>query len=140
MTTTGERPSAASGVTSTVVAVGNPAAGADWSYALTRPMTLIAVQATLTTAIAVANRQPQLKLATSTPATLFLSPLTVAQAASLADTYVWFASAPLTTVASATATSPIPTITLGTGWTVATQTTALQGADQWSSIVLTFAG
>lgn len=140
MATSGEQSVSGIGAVSVVTAVGNPAAGADWSFVVPATRQLICVTALLTTAVAVANRTPQLKLATATPVTIVLSPLAPAQVASLADTYVWFPGAPLSAAAAATITAPIPTVTLAANSTIGTVTAGIQAADQWSAIVLTFAG
>lgn len=140
MGTSGERGFVGEQVASVVVAPANPAAGADWSFVVVTARQLLAVTATLVTSATVANRTPQLKIATPTPVTVLLTGLLPAQAASATVVYQWYQGAPTSGAAGATETTGVPPVVPGVNWTVGTSTTGLQVGDQWSAIVLTFAG
>lgn len=133
-----QRPTDGQGIPQ-VVNPGNPAAGADISIAVPsgaiwRPVSL---RATLTTAVAVANR---LVSATYQSAgnVLMESPSNFTQAASIVNTYNFFDSAQyLATPFNLRTVAPLPSNTfLQRGNTINTVTTGIQAADQWSSVIL----
>ena len=121
-----------------IINVGNPAAGADWVLQ-GNPNTrwvLRHISALLTTAAAVANRNPRLQfkpLGGSAVSRQIPSPAD--QAASLAITYSLAASPIAATTASAVNTwaDDSPIIIEG-GGQILTSTANIQAADQWSAI------
>ncbi len=120
--------------------VGNPAAGADWTYTVFthQRVKVIAVSALLTTAAAVANRAPRL-IIDDGAVTLFEAPAAVAIPASQVVQHSWGAGAggPVTADNAAAISSPIPNdLFLTGGMRVRTSTGLLQAADQWSNIRL----
>lgn len=140
MTTTGERPSLGAGTSASVVVVGNPAAGSDWSYTLTRASQLLAVKAVLTTDAVVANRAPALTLSDNAAHTLFVADLITVQVASNTITYSWGVGLPSVAALGGRIVNGFPPINMNVGWIVATSTVGLDVNDQWANIVLTFAG
>ena len=140
MTTSGERADTGLAVASKVVAVGNPAAGADWAFNVISTLTLVGVAALLTTSAVVANRTVQLTIADNGGHRVYSSPFSGNQAASNAERYSWGAGLALSGAGGSNS-CPTPSgLVVGAGWTIATFTGALDVGDQWSNIVLTFAG
>lgn len=140
MSTSGERVNLGSSLANVVIAVGNPAVATDWSFALTKTGTLLCVAAVLTTSATVANRIPQLVLSDNAGHILSQSSNAPAEPASSVVSYYWYPGAGHINAAGVVVTNPIPPLTLATGWTISTQTSGLSAGDQWSLIVLTFAG
>ena len=140
MTTSGERVATGSGVLSVVSAPANPAVGADW---VTNPPSLrqiVSVAATLTTSVTAANRLPNLQIKDNAGHTLVSLPASSVQAASLVEQYVWGVNLPFASGNNLNLV-PIPTgIVLAPTWSLGTSTTLLQAGDQWSAIVITYAG
>jgi len=116
-----------------VIAGPAPAAGADWSVTVPagKVWRLVSVQATLTTAVAVANRSPRLIVGDGDATFLTIPPVAV-QAASLAGVFDWLEHGSAYTTAPDQVLS-LPALVLEAGWTVGTSTTAIQAADQWSA-------
>lgn len=140
MATSGERPSTAAGVATISTALGNPAAGADWSSAQGSTHQVISVFATLATSAAVANRLPALQILDAAAHIVVALPASSVQAAALTETYVWGVNLPFTSGNNQNL-IPIPAgIVVANGWTIRTVTSALQAADQWSAIVVATAG
>lgn len=140
MATSGERAQVGSAVASTVQTVANPAAGAEWTFAFTSTKALIAVTAVLATSATVANRQPILQITDNgghvIAQTVGASPQTAGQT----WTYSFFPGA-TQTGANGRLLAPIPpNIVVATNWSIQTVGSGLQAGDQWSGIVLTFAG
>lgn len=124
--------------------LGNPAAGADWS--ITVPINvrwrLMAAHATLTTAVAVANRGVGLVFGL-TPAFIFNAMAQAVQAASLVWAYSWGSGVTSYTTAAGPVTPNMITaypadLWLSPGQKIASATQNIQAADQWSNIVLMF--
>jgi hypothetical protein len=122
------------------VTLGNPGAGADWSFALptnTR-WRLQSFRATLTTSAAVANRLVRVHV-DGTTGGLWNGPAMVAQTASQVITYSGGALTPIVGIDPTIIMLPLPPNLIINGASVAVQsfgsnTTAIQGADQWSVI------
>lgn len=136
MTTSGERPELISDVVSSVVTVGAPAAGSDWSFAMTKIATVLAVTATLTASAAVANRVPRLRFIDSGAHILANQTASGNLTASSTGNYSWYPNA-ISNGLGGILTQPLATgIVLGVGWTVSMSTANLDVADQWSNIVI----
>lgn len=125
-----------------VQTVGNPAAGVDWSIAINgnARWRVAAVRATLTTAVAVANRSAILQFVQAGNVAYNAAAAPV-QAASLTWVYNWGAGVTtlLATVGSTTPnveTSTPVDLWLAPGMTIQTVTQNIQAADQWSGITL----
>jgi hypothetical protein len=121
-----------------------PGAGADISFAcppLTR-MRVTSVAAALTASAAVANRIP--RLAWNEPqntATAGRAGPNQTLLASTVGNFTWFAGGPATGIVDGTAGSlffqaAIPEILLAPGAIIATVTDGIQGADQWSAMII----
>jgi len=121
-----------------IVGISNPAAGAEWSQAVPagQQWILRAARATLTTAIAVANRFPTLLIDDgSGNITVSIGP-TAAQLASLVDTYNWF-NGGFGRVSNLTTILELPfELRLPPGFIIRTLTAGIAAADQWSAIDL----
>ena len=118
--------------------VGNPGAGAEWTYTVAGALReqLVSIHATLATAVAVANRQVTLVVDDGAN-TLWESTPGPVQAASLTWDYTGagFGYAP-TNVLTKVSVHVDPSIVMQAGFRVRTVTTNIQGADQWSNIRL----
>lgn len=136
MGTSGGRPILASQLPTTSATFANPAAGVDFSFTLGGGVILESVSATLTTAVAVANRSPALKIVSNAPATLIRGIQTPAvQAASLTVDYTWAVGVGAAIVGANQVTLPLPSMFALVGvWTFSSLTNLLQAADQWSNI------
>jgi len=120
------------------LAIGNPAAGADWSQTVpTAARWLVrGGTATLVTAIAVATRQVAIVIDDGAN-TLMTIEAGVSQAASLTQIYSLLPGQTTSTLISTQL--PIylpPDLRLLAGWRIRTSTGAIQAADQWSAIRL----
>lgn len=114
-----------------------PAAGADWSITVPggQLWELISVYAQITTAVAVANRLPNLQISDGDITWLTL-PGDAATAASLTGTYVWANGiSPLSAAHGITAGLPRD-LYLMPGSVVSVSTDNVQAADQWGVPVL----
>jgi hypothetical protein len=112
-----------------------PAAGADISETVpaNRRWTLLSIRAQLTTTATVANRMVAYR-ATDGVNTLWFSFNSVAQAASLINTYTGFPGATFFNDASGHFILPFPQpFVLKGGFVISTNTIALQAADQWTA-------
>ena len=118
--------------------VSNPAAGADFTFVSGAGLRnfVVSVTAVLVTSAAVANRIPHLQLLDNNNNICFDVAASSAQAASLTVRYSWTPGVqPAFNDASALA--PLPeTLILAPSWKLRTVTTAIQGADQLSLIVV----
>lgn len=119
---------------------GNPAAGADWTLVSPANVRWVVrgVTALLTTAVAVANRNPRLFWTSDvTNVNEQLIPVATDQTASLAITYSVGSSPITTTAAGATSlwAAMTPIMIENTG-RIGTNTANIQAADQWSNIVV----
>lgn len=118
--------------------IANPAAGVDWSQVVPAGVSWIirGIAATLTTAIAIANRQVVLQISDTTPSVVLASTPGLLQVASLADVYSWFNGA-ITAAAGPTIAGGLPNeFRLPSGWRFGTVTAAIAAADQWSAITV----
>lgn len=121
--------------------VGQPAAGADWTDKVISGanVRIVGITATLTTAVAVATRIPALQLKMRDGSLVaVLNTDTGGQAASLAHTWSWVIGASAPQTFGTFHVSPLPDVVLPDGATVGTVTTAIQAADQWSAIVVSY--
>lgn len=120
--------------------VGNPAAATDWTANPTAAGELIAVTATLTTSATVANRTPALQVLDAGAHILLNVPAATALAASLTGTYTWMVGGPYLG-ANNNNLAPIPAgLVIPATFTVKAVTANLSAGDQWTNIVLAFAG
>lgn len=123
------------------IAVGNPAAGLDWS--LIQPQNvrwvLRGVTAVLTTAVAVANRNARLRIQADVTAINRLLPSPADQAASLAITYGTAAGFQAGSAAAAANTwgMDVPVMLDNGAGQIGSLTANIQAADQWSNIIVT---
>jgi hypothetical protein len=119
------------------VAVGSPAAGADWSFAVpaNARWRLQFVVARLTTSAAVANRVPNLFVNDDTGTRVWSMAASAVIAASINAQFTCQAATPLTPQ-DTTYTIVVlpPNLTMGPNSVFGTSTTAIQAADQWSLI------
>ena len=117
-----------------VVPVASPAGGADWS--LTVPAghvyRVASVMAQLATSATVATRVPFLTFSDGVQTFLQVAPF-ASQAASLTRLFSWFPESGGDTTAPGIS-SPMPSMTLQSGWRLGMATTAIDAADQWSGI------
>lgn len=120
--------------------VTNPAAGADWSFAVlaTTRATVIGVFAQLAASAAAATRTPALTL-TDGAATLALIDSTTNATAGQTIQYTGYGSSPLGGTGGTHGYFPLPSpLILRPSWTIGTTTANIQAADQWSLIKLVF--
>ena len=115
---------------------GNPAAGAD--FIITIPVgvywTVLSVCATLTTAVAAANRQPNL-IGDDGANILWQVPDTFQQTASSAFPWSWFSGAASEVSANSAIMHVLPNpAVMQFNYRIRSNTLALQAADQWSAI------
>lgn len=113
-----------------------PAAGADISETVParRRWRIQSFLHQLVTAVAVANRQVQLRITDGTN-TLWLSEVEALQAASLTEVYSWAVGSGTNQTAfqNATISRTLAAMVLEPGWKIQTVTAAIQAADQWSA-------
>lgn len=140
MTTSGERADTGLQVVSKVVAVANPAAGADWSFVTTSTVQILCVICQLQASAVVANRTPFIEFVTPGGISLFDNGAPGPIAAGGTGAYRMAPAFPSVNNGG-TMTIPIPQgLVLATGSTIRVATINLDAGDQWSAIVLTFAG
>lgn len=131
-------PGAGAGVARSTT-ISNPAAGANWSITVPTgaSWTLNSVRATLTTAVAAANRIPDLQIKDGSGNIVLDALAGVAQTASLTDAWSWSAGAVTSTVLGSVNSVGLPAgFKLNSGWVIQQVTANLQAADQWSAIAL----
>jgi len=119
-----------------VVAVADPAAGADWSATVPggHVWVLEAIGARLTTDSTVVSRVPILTIGDGTGDVLEVAPAGTAEA-SETRRFAWLPDqAGLTGLGGVI--SPLPRLVLGPGWRVRVATLGLRGGDAWSQIRL----
>jgi hypothetical protein len=120
------------------IQVGNPAAGADWVFTvpgLSRAR-VISISATLATAVTVATRFAELVIDDGANV-LAEIPAPASQLASLTNDYTWADSAPEFAAIDAVVLAPLPAnLILPSPFRIRSETTAIQGTDQWSNIWL----
>jgi len=119
-------------------AIGAPAAGADFVFAVptSSRMRIVSITATLTTAVAVANRLVSL-IWDDGVNVLGVAPTGVTLAASGADTFTWYDGADITAPFDGKSTAPLATnMIMWAGSRIRSSTTGIQPADQWSSIFM----
>jgi hypothetical protein len=120
------------------VIVPNHSAGADWSYTLPARARLCEIQAALAASAAVANRYPNLLWG---PAFRYLAMCPAAVTAGQAAYVDGWTGPPMVPLVQSTSGSTLfsfPNQLLPAGSPVASITTGLQAADQWSNIQLIF--
>jgi len=118
--------------------LGNPGAGTDFVYTVPAGarQRIVGLSATLTTAVAAANRLPSLIIDDGVHTTIIL-PSNGTQAASLAYVYTWADSVQWLPLYDTKITAPLPSnLILQQGYRMRSATTGIQGADQWSGIWL----
>ena len=120
---------------------GAPGAGVDWTY--TMPLNarylLHSICATLTTAVAVANRIPQFTMTNAGGKVCWSVAPLAAQVASKTVVYNLGEAETLATDANGNAIIPLPGVNWVSGGTVIAPVTAgLQAADQWSAAVFQY--
>lgn len=121
-----------------VQALANPAAGADWTYTLTAAGQLAAIISTFVTSAAVANRFPAVQIQDGSGHVLWQVQTPSAQIASLTHLYGLGPQVGMN-AAGNTVMLPIPPgLVLPAGAIVKSVTTAIDVADQWSNVVLSF--
>jgi hypothetical protein len=122
----------------------SPAAGSDWSYtpSPTDQGIVMAVTATLTTAVAVAGRMPAIEYTDQSGLVYLSADCAQPQAASLAVTYTWAREFGLGLFAAPVngqrVSAPLPDAWLQPNDKIGTVTSNMQAADQWSNIVIRF--
>jgi hypothetical protein len=123
-----------------VLPVAQPAAGADFSFAVPGESSwgLVAVSATLVTSAAVANRVPVLRF-TDGSNVYFRKPALAAITATLTTQVSWVPElgSDQTALSGGALTVPLPTVYLAPGNVIACSTTAIDVGDQWSNVVVT---
>lgn len=120
-----------------VVLIGNPAAGADWTYTAPNTVELLAVGATLVTSAAVANRVPRLRFLDNAAHQLTTAPLQSNLVASTTAFCSWYPGATSNGLGGAAVQSMPGGIWLPAGFVVNVSTANIDVADQWSNIALT---
>ena len=118
------------------IAITTPAAGADFTFpipALSR-YRIISLSATLTTAVAVANRNVELVIDDGANVVAEIDS-GFSQIASLVNDYTWMDSGPIGAAFDNVVVLPLPAnLILPAGFRISSETTGIQGADQWSAI------
>jgi hypothetical protein len=122
------------------VTVGNPAAGADWTFTVPNAVRwrINSIAAVLTTSATVASRLPQLTVQDVGALTTYKAAANSLITASL----VTLVAAAPASIGSSVAVPPAQAVLIPTpsdfiveaGWIIQTNTVALQAGDQWSSI------
>ena len=140
MTTSGEQPNIGSFVVARLVAVGNPAAGADWSYAVTQAGQLLTVRALLVTSAAVANRFPVLIIADGAGHEVWRAANSISQPATITRQHVAGQGVQENFGGNVSGLNLPAGLVVGVGWTISTTTISLDVGDQWSGIVMAFPG
>jgi len=118
--------------------VANPAAGADFSttVAVSSRLRVVSISATLTAAVAVANRLVSLVLDDGANIFSFL-PTGVTVVASGVNIFTWADSLPIAAPFDGKSMAPLPTnLILTVNMRLRSLTTGIQPADQWSAITL----
>ncbi len=118
------------------VQVANPAAGADWTFTVptTTRMRIVSLAATLTTAVAVANREPQIIIDDGVN-TYWEAEVAVNIPASTVNVITATALSIPNGIVTTTQNIPIPpALILPNGHRLRTNTVGIQAADQWSAI------
>ncbi len=116
----------------------NPAAGADWTFTVptNARWRVQSVKGILTTSAAVANRVPRILLNDGASNVYIGTPNQSVPAGS--NPFV--SGAPITATAAANVTDVLvplpPTMYLEPGYTISSSTVGIQGADQWSGLVI----
>jgi hypothetical protein len=120
----------------TVVAVGSPAAGAEWSVTVPAGhlWRIESVQAQLVTSAVVATRVARLAWGDGV-APYFTLPPAASQLTTLTRLYAWHPNAMAVAVGTGIL-SCLLDADLPAGWTLASSTEAIDGGDQWSAIRL----
>ena len=121
-----------------VVAVPNPAAGAEWQWSAPsdRLAEVQAVTATLTSSATVATRVPQLAFESAGALLMAQAVNASKQAASLAWRYVWWWGGGAAVAGVDLVYTPMPRLLLPPGAKVLATTAGLAAGDQWSAITL----
>lgn len=140
MSSSGGRDGSAVSVTPNIIGVGNPAAGADINAGnASTAKLLMAVTATLTTSATVANRVPILTIFDASGRILFQSAPPPALGASTAMPYCWAPGLPVGAGSPGVLPLPSGLVVPATGF-VRTVTSGIQAGDQWSLVVIIYAG
>ena len=122
-----------------LVKASQPAAGADWSLTVPggRIWRVRSLVATLATAVAVANRVVQFTLSDQTDVYLSVQTLPPVVASTTVRYSLWEGQADLATLtAGLDIGAPLWCFWMPAGTVIASSTTALQAADQWSLVKL----
>ena len=132
--------SASGGPVETVstVVVPNPAAGADWSYAVTALGMLVAFTAELVTSATVATRTVAINLKDSGGNLIAAAVAPANQAAGQGVIYQGQTSGQAQAVGAVDIVLFPTGLVLPIGAIISSSTAAIQAGDQWSAIVLTF--
>lgn len=140
MTSSGGRMVTPQGVTSGIVTVTQPAAGADWTTTLANGGSVGSIVAQFVTSAVVANRFPAFQILDNGGHVLWSVQTPTAQAAGITHTYGAGPGVGMNATGS-TVMLPLPSgLVVPAGGIVKSVTTALDAGDQWSAIVLTLAG
>lgn len=121
------------------ILVAQPAAQADWTQAVPAGVAweLLNVKALLTTDANVANRVATVRINDAAAIQVARFQDAAAQVAGVASIHEWGAGMGLTGSANGFAAGlPSPPFLMPEGWTIRSDTLALQAADQWSAVVL----
>lgn len=120
-----------------VVAVANPVAGADWTYTTTRRATIKCVHAQLNTSAVAGNRVPRLEFLWRGQTECFRSIVSNNITASTGITCMWL-PAPYATTIGSVMFGPFVPIELPEQSVIRVVTIALDTADQWQSLAITY--
>lgn len=123
-----------------VATVQQPAVGKDWSATpvTDRPFHLMSVRAVLTASAVVANRAPELRLATRDGEILAAIGQATLVVANGVINFNWAKGLDTNSGGSGASTAPLPDLWLPDGATIQTVTVNLDVGDKWSLIVLGF--
>jgi len=130
-----QRPTDGAGIIRSI-AVTTPGAGADFTFTIPTlsRYRIISLSATLTTAVAVANRNVELVIDDGANVLAEIDS-GFSQLASLVNDYTWMDSGPIGAAFDNVVVLPLPAnLILPAGFRISSETTAIQGADQWSAI------
>lgn len=120
--------------------VGNPAAGADWSYVIPAGnwQMVVAAHNTFVTSATVANRGPSFNITDGAGNELWAQGITAVVPASSFIELLFQVALSFTSTAPAAGINAItlPPLWLPPGFTIRSNTSALQAGDQWSNIHL----